>query len=52
MPLVCFLYHRVGVDKDDCMSGHAFFRNLWLVNEEIASCYADIGVASNEVGKR
>ena len=52
VPLVCLLYHRVGVYKDDCMSSHAFSRNLWLVNEEVASYYADIGVASDEVSKR
>ena len=34
------------------MSGHAFSKNLWLVNEEVASYYADIGVASDEAGKR
>ncbi len=58
MPLVCLFDHRVGgeqswgADKDDCMSGHAFSRNLWLVSEKVASCYADIGVASNEAGKK
>ena len=52
MPLVCLLYHRVGVDKNDYMSGHAFSRNLWLVSEEVASCYANIGVASDDAGKR
>ena len=52
MPLVCSLYHRVGVDKDDRMSDHAFSRNLCLVREEVASRYADIGVASSEADKR
>ena len=50
MPLVCPFYHCVDVDKDDCMSGHAFSRNLWLVSKEVASYYANIGVASDEVG--
>ena len=52
MLLVCFIYHRVGVDKDDYMSGHAFSINPWLVNEEVAPCCAEIGVASDEAGKR
>ena len=34
------------------MSDHVFSRNLWLVSEEVASCYTDIGVASDEVGRR
>ena len=52
MLLVCFLYHCVGMDEDDYMSGHVFSRNLWLVNEEVASYCTDIGVASDEAGKR
>ena len=52
MLLVCFLYHRVGVDEDNHMSGHAFFMNLWLVNEEGAPCCADMGIASDEASKR
>ena len=42
----------MGADKDDYMFGHAFSKNLWLVNEEVVPYYADIRVASNDVGKR
>lgn len=42
----------MGVYMDDRMSGHAFAKNPWLVRKEVAFCYADIRVASDETGKR
>ena len=50
MPLVCWLYHSLGVGMGDRMSGHVFAKNPWLVSEEVAFCSA--GVASSEAGKK
>ena len=52
MLLVFFLYNCVGVDEDNHISSHAFSMNFWLVNEEVAPCCANMGVASDEAGKR